>query len=273
MADNEAAVTLIGFPTDVNSSFLRGPAMAPALIRAAMWSEAGNPFSETGLNLGSPRVLFDAGDVTMYEDQRDRRTIEQTIAERLTAGDAVLSIGGDHSITYPIVKAYAARFADLAIVHVDAHPDLYPSFGGNRFSHACPFARILEETLVRAIVQIGIRSTSVAQREIAERYGVRWFGPSDLNEALDALPQGPVYLTVDLDGLDPAFAPGVSHPEPGGLTTREVLDLVKALPGPMVGADIVEYNPVRDVNGATAAVAAKFAREFAARLYSDRSRA
>src|SRR5262249_4544926 len=143
------------------------------------------------------------------------------------------------------------------------------SFAGNRFSHACPFARILEDTDAGSLVQIGIRTMTPPQREIADRYGVRVFGPDQLEEARAYLPDGDVYVTLDLDGIDPAFAPGVSHREPGGLSVRDVLRLVAAIPGNVVGADVVELNPGCDVDGLTAAVAAKFAREFVGRMLAD----
>ena len=265
----EAAVVLTGFPTDSNSSYRRGAAKAPAFIRRAMWSESANPFSESELNLKAPGVLDDVGDAALIGDAGDVSTIEAFVDELLRAGKRVLSLGGDHSITYPIVRAYSKRYSGLSIVHFDAHPDLYPEFGGNRLSHACPFARILEDTSVKHLTQIGIRAMSLPQRAIADRYGVRIFRPSQLAQARAQLPSGPVYVTLDLDGLDPAYAPGVSHREPGGLTVREVLDLVESIPGSVVGADIVELNPDVDVDDLTAAVAGKFAKEFAARLYAD----
>jgi arginase len=260
---------LAGFPTDSNSSFRRGPAKAPAEIRSAMWSEAGNPYTESGIRLRPSENVIDAGDAPLREDEEDRTKIEALVAEQLESGRRMLSLGGDHSITFPIVRAYGRRYPKLNIVHFDAHPDLYPSFAGNRFSHACPFARILESVDVGCLVQIGIRTMSPPQREVAERYGVRVFGPDELDEARRVLPQGDVYVTLDLDGLDPAFAPGVSHREPGGLTVRDVLRLVAAIPGKVVGADVVELNPDCDVDGLTAAVAAKLAREFMGRMLSD----
>lgn len=261
-------VTMIGLPTDINSSFLRGAAKAPQAIRAEMWSDAGNPYTETGLNLKRPGIMRDAGDLELHEDAADRERIESAIGALLDAGERVLSFGGDHSVTYPIVRAYGARYPNLSIVHFDAHPDLYPEFQGNRYSHASPFARILEDASVKHLTQIGIRTLSDAQRPIVEKYGVRIFAPWELESARAALPNGPVYVTLDLDGLDPAFAPGVSHREPGGLTVREVLEIVKAIPGDVVGADVVEYNPDRDVDSLTAAVAAKFAREFIGQLHA-----
>ncbi len=265
----EVAVALAGFPTDSNSSYRRGPAKAPAAIRAAMWSDAGNPYTECGIRLRICENVIDAGDAPLREDGEDRTTIETLVSAQLESGRRMLSLGGDHSITFPIVRAFGRRYPKLNIVHFDAHPDLYSSFAGNRFSHACPFARILESADVGSLVQIGIRTMTPPQRELAQRYGVRLFGPDELDEARRALPQGNVYVTLDLDGLDPAFAPGVSHREPGGLTVRDVLKLVAAIPGNIVGADVVELNPDCDVDGLTAAVAAKFAREFMGRMLSD----
>ncbi len=263
------SVALLGLPTDRNSSHLRGPALAPPAIRAALWSEGGNPYTEAGLNLREPGVLIDAGDAALAEDDCDAARIEAAVHEQVAAGHSVLSLGGDHFVTYPVVAAYARYFPDLAIVHVDAHPDLYPEFGGNRLSHACPFARILEDVGIRALVQIGIRTMTPPQRAVAQRYGVRCFSPDELEQARAALPDGPVYVSLDLDGLDPAFAPGVSHREPGGLSVRDVLGLLRAIPGSVVGADVVELNPHEDLAGVTAAVAAKFVKEFAARMHAD----
>jgi len=266
-ARTSAVVTLLGLPTDVNSSFMRGAAKAPPAIRAALASDAGNSFTESGLDLRS--ALDDAGDLAMTETDADLAAIEARVGALLDAGTRVLSLGGDHSITYPVVRAFAARWPRLSIVHIDAHPDLYESFGGNRFSHACPFARILEATSVRDLVQIGIRTMSDGQRPVAQQFGVRMFGPDDLRAALDALPSGPIYLSIDLDGLDPAFAPGVSHREPGGLSVREAIGVVRSITGRVVGADVVELNPDRDADDVTALVAAKLVKEVADRLHRD----
>lgn len=264
-----AAVTVLGFPTDCNSSHLRGPAKAPAFIRRELANEGANPFSESELNLRDRGVYDDLGDIPMAEDVTDVNTIEDAVSTQLAEGKRVLSLGGDHFVTYPIVRAYAKRYPYLSIVHIDAHPDLYPIFGGNKLSHACPFARILEETCVKHLTQIGIRTMSSKQREVADRYNVRVFRPSELGQSYAALPSGPVYFSLDLDGLDPAFAPGVSHREPGGLTVREVLEILERIPGNIVGADIVELNPDEDVRDMTATVAAKFAKEFIARMFAD----
>ncbi len=178
----------------------------------------------------------------------------------------LISLGGDHAITYPLLKSYHKKFGRLEIVHLDAHPDLYESYDGNRFSHACPFARIMEEKLASRLVQIGIRTLNPHQKKQAERFGTEIITISQLENATGLQLKGPLYLSIDLDVLDPAFAPGVAHHEPGGLTTRQLIDLIQRLQAPIVGADIVEYNPKRDLSDMTAMVAVKILKEVAARM-------
>jgi agmatinase len=211
-------------------------------------------------------ALTDAGDLQLSAGAAARSEIEAGIAALLQDDRAPLALGGDHSVTYPIVRAIARVHADLTILHVDAHPDLYPEFEGDRFSHACPFARIMEEQLASRLVQVGIRTMNARQQDQAERFGV---------EVLDILAwvrgsrphvSGKVYISIDLDGLDPAYAPGVSHREPGGLSVRDVIGLVQTTAGEIVGADVVEYNPRQDVGEITATVAAKIVKELAGRI-------
>ncbi len=263
------SVALLGFPTDVNSAYLRGAVKAPPLIRQELFSEAGNMFSESVLDLRAEGVLEDNSDVPLREDESDIATIEEIVGEQLRKGMRVQSLGGDQSVTYPILRAFARRFPDLSIVHFDARPDLYPSFEGNYYSNACTFARVLESMPVKRLVQIGIRTMSRKQLEVVEKYGVHVYYAWEFERARADLPTGPVYLSVDINVLDPAFAPGVSHREPGGLSVRDTLAVIKGIPGTIVGADVVEYNPERDVDGLTAAVAAKFTRELIWRMAEE----
>jgi len=152
------------------------------------------------------------------------------------------------------------------VLHVDAHPDLYDEFEGDRFSHACPFARIMEEGLARRLVQVGIRTTNGHQRAQAERYKVEVIDMRAWARGERPSLDGPVYVSIDLDGIDPAHAPGVSHREPGGLTVRDVIGLVQNVFGTIVGADVVEFNPSQDVGGLTAHVAAKLVKEIASTM-------
>lgn len=252
---------LIGIPYDASSSFLRGAAAAPPLVRAAMRSPAGNSYSERGADLST---LADAGDVSLGDDAGvAREAIQSAIAASLDGGFVPIALGGDHSITYPIMRAIAARHRGVTLLHIDAHGDLYDAFEGDRFSHACPFARIMEEELCGRLVQVGIRTLTPHQREQLARFDVDCIEMQHFAGGARPAVSGPVYLSVDLDGLDPAFAPGVSHREPGGLSVRDVLAMIHALSGPIVGADVVEFNPSQDVHGLTAAVAAKITREIA----------
>jgi arginase family enzyme len=159
------------------------------------------------------------------------------------------------------VRAISPESDSLTIVHFDAHPDLYENFEGNRFSHACPFARIMESSLCKRLIQIGIRSATGPQREQMETFGVELFEMRHWAGVPDLRFEGDVYLSLDLDALDPAYAPGVSHREPGGLSTRDVIVLIQKMAGRLVGADVVEYNPRMDFTGITAVTAAKLVKE------------
>lgn len=252
---------LIGIPYDASSSFLRGSASAPPLIRAALASPAGNSFTERGADLSQ---LSDAGDLRLGDDAAEARAaIEAAIERLLDDQHRPIALGGDHSITYPIMRAVARHHRDVSILHIDAHGDLYDQFAGDRWSHACPFARIMEEQLCARLVQVGIRTLTPHQREQIARFGVDTIEMQHFAAGARPAINGAVYLSIDLDGLDAAFAPGVSHREPGGLTVRDVLSMIQSLPGPLVGADIVEFNPSQDVGGLTACTAAKIVREVA----------
>jgi agmatinase len=262
-------VALVGVPSDENSSFLRGPALAPGHIRQVLQSGSANMCAENGHDLGQEPRLLDVGDMPLGYNtwQADGSSIITEHIASLLAKDArVLSLGGDHAVTFPIVQAFAAKYPDLTILHIDAHPDLYDEFEGSRVSHACPFARIMEAGLARRLVQVGIRTLNAQQKAQAERFGVEIIQMRDWQPGMALTITGPLYLSLDLDGLDPAFAPGVSHHEPGGLTTREVIDLIQAIDVQLVGADIVELNPVRDLVGMTTAVAAKLLKEIVVKL-------
>jgi len=257
---------LIGVPYDASSSFLRGSAAAPPLIRDAIWSPAGNSFTENGADLTG---LTDAGDLRLSETPAEARDqIEMGIGALLASGFHPIALGGDHSITYPIVRAIVTQWPTLTLLHIDAHGDLYDEFDGNRYSHACPFARILEDCPGVTLVQVGIRTLTPHQREQVARFGVNCIEMRQFAEGARPAVDGAVYVSVDIDGLDPAFAPGVSHREPGGLSVRDLLTMIHRLAGPIVGADVVEYNPSQDVGGITAAVAAKITRELAGQMMS-----
>lgn len=257
-------LALVGFRFDENSSFLRGAADAPPLIREALSSEHSNSWAENGTDLAA--AFFDAGDVSPAPGTDMLTAVEGAIKSLLARGLSPVSLGGDHSVTYPIVRAVARRHPNLSILHFDAHPDLYDELLGNRHSHASPFARIMEEGLARRLVQVGVRTMNGHQREQAARFGVEVLEMRDWRDGVRLSLESPVYISFDVDGLDPSCAPGVSHREPGGLTTRQALDVIHGVRARIVGADIVEYNPAADFQNMTATVCAKLLKEIAAQM-------
>lgn len=258
-----STVTLLGVPWDASSSFQRGAAAAPLKIREALDSASSNSWNERGQDINAAGVLDDAGDVAVGGDAAEARAaIERAVAAVLSRQSCPLVLGGDHSITYPVLRAFRGK-EPAAIIHFDAHGDLYDSFDGDRFSHACPFARVMEEGLTARLIQVGVRTLTAHQREQAARFGVEIYGPGrwrDVIPLVSAL-KGPVYVSLDLDVLEPMLAPGISHPEPGGLSVRNVLDVLHSIHTPVAGADVVEYNPANDFRDLTARVAAKFVKE------------
>ncbi len=257
-------IRLIGVPTDVNSSFRRGAAAAAAHIRREIWSDCGNAATELGGELGLDIDLVDAGDLALAETAADDAIITAATQAAAQDGAVPILLGGDHAISFPAVAGLAAIHGPLNILHIDAHPDLYDALDGNKRSHASPFARIMEAGLATRLVQIGIRTLNAHCREQVARFGVEVVPMRGFHPAQVPLPAAPLYISIDMDGFDPAHAPGVAHPEPGGLTPREVLDVLARLPGPIIGADVVELNPGLDVNGLTARLAAKLVKELAA---------
>jgi agmatinase len=256
-------VAILGAPTDINSSFLRGPAQAPVAIRRALASDHANSASELGPELGAGIVVEDLGDLPLDETDADHPRIRDAVRDACARGSTPITLGGDHAVSFPAVEGVAAIHGPVNILHFDAHPDLYDDFDGNPRSHASPFARILERGLAKRLVQVGIRTLNAHQRAQVARFGVEVV-PMTLFEASNApVLEGPLYVSIDIDGLDPAFAPGVSHPEPGGLSVRQLLDVLHRQRAPLVGADVVELNPDRDIHDLTAVVAAKLVRELA----------
>jgi len=264
-------VVALGIGWDQNSSWMRGSAAGPAAVEPFIFHDGYNSSCELGIDLGPDQLRW-LGELELGEDPFG--TIFSAAVLCATYNPIPLFVGGDHAITYPVVKGLMAGRGPrgpsrFSILHIDAHPDLYDELGGNRLSHASPFARIMEEGLVDRLVQVGIRTMTKHQREQAERFGVEVVHMKDF--APDKIPafDGQVYMSIDLDGMDPAFAPGVAHAEPGGLTSRDVINMVHGLRGQIIGADIVEYNPARDLNDMTAVLVAKLVRELAGSVIAD----
>src|SRR5579862_4123504 len=198
-----ARVFVLGVPYDAASSFQRGAAEGPAAIREALGSEATNGWSESLVDLRAPGIMSDAGDVSVDgSDAEIRARMEAAMAAVMDSG-APIVLGGDHSITYPLIRAVRRRHPRLAILHLDAHSDLYDTFEGNKYSHACPFARIMEERLADRLVQVGIRTMNGHCRDQAERFGVEVIPMQDWHDTRVLAFSDPVYVSIDLDALDP----------------------------------------------------------------------
>lgn len=278
-----ATSSLLGVPLGHNSSFLQGPAFAPPHIREAIWCGSTNSTTEEGKDLRDPRVLASVGDLAVQEirecgvDDHRLMNVVSDAVKLVMEEDPLrpLVLGGDHSITYPIVRAISEKLGGpIDLLHFDAHPDLYHEFEGNFYSHASSFARIMEGGYARRLLQVGIRSINYEGREQAKKFGVEQYEMRTYSKDrpfLENLKLGEgvkgVYISIDVDCLDPGYAPGVSHHESGGLSFRDVMNVLQNLQGDIVGGDVVEYNPQRDTaDDMTAMVAAKFVRELAAKM-------
>ena len=268
MTKQSPAISLLGLPYDANSSHLKGPADAPDAIRAAFRSPHSNTASELGVELTEGLVWYDAGnlDIETLEPEVSNSVTTKEAEKLYSGGQKVIALGGDHSVTYPLVKAAHAIHGPVDILHIDAHPDLYDDFDSNPFSHASPFARIMENGLANRLVQIGIRTMNDHQRQQAKRFDVEVIEMKDWNNIPRFNFEGPLYLSIDIDGIDPAYAPGVSHNEPGGLSSRDVISVIQRFSGNLIGADVVELNPTQDINDMTAMLAAKLVKEIMGRM-------
>ena len=265
------SVALLGIPHDENSSFLKGSAQAPQAIRGELQSDAYSIWSETGIDLGAPGRLVDHGDLRFNPGEDAWTRIEGAAAAILEGGTPLIALGGDHAITHPLLRAAHAQHPSLTILHIDAHADIYHAYQGNPRSHASPFARIMEERLAGRLIQVGLRTVNDHHREQWQRFGVEAIEAAACGEQLPVDIRTPIYLSIDMDAFDPAYAPGVAHREPGGLSPRQVIGWIHALRQPVIAADIVEYNPGRDWDGVTATLAAKLLKEIAGVILRNRS--
>lgn len=244
--------------------------MAPQRIRLMDTDGSANAFAENGAEIVNGKTYTDIGDI-QFETAKPEYIFEKirsTILHQLQDNHKIISLGGDHSVSFPVIDAYTEVYSDLHVLHFDAHADLYENFDNNLYSHASPFARLLEKGKIKSLTQVGIRTLNTHQRMQAEKYGVRIIEMKDYNNDFLKSLSSPLYISLDLDVLDPAFAPGVSHHEPGGLSARQLIDAIQNIHATIVGADIVEYNPVRDVHNMTAMVAYKLFKEITAKMMS-----
>jgi len=272
-ADSDPTLPLafVSLPCDQSSSIRRGSARGPDRIRLAYDGRVYNATTETGVDLSGA-----VSDIGHWESEvtweATRAAYAGRAAEVLGRGQTLFAAGGDHGVTIPLGAALEVLDEQIHVVQVDAHPDLYPEYRGDRWSHACVASRLLEMNHISTVTQIGIRTLNHAQAEVARRYpgrlaiveardvaGQSILESGDLPDILR--PGARVWLTVDLDAFDPAFAPGVAHPVPGGLTPRQVLELIQESGWNLVGMDVVECLPERDEGDRTAVLAARLLHE------------
>ena len=256
----DASVLLVGAPLDLTTSFRPGTRFAPERIRSV--SEGLESYSPHWKRDLADLSWADEGDVSLSGDLVTAlEELELSFSEIYGRGNKLLLLGGEHLVTYPAVCAAHAAHPDLAVVCWDAHADLRNEYLGLRFSHATVGRRILERVGEAAFFQAGVRSMTREESAFTQE-----FWGNDLlafsRNFREKVGERPVYLSIDVDVLDPAYAPGTGAPEPGGITTRELFHALYALEGiNLVGVDVVEVCPSGDVADVTSLLAAKLARE------------
>ncbi|SFS36433.1 agmatinase [Marininema halotolerans] len=266
--DLEKASTVIyGMPMDWTVSFRPGSRFGPKRVReVSLVLEEYSPYLRRELTDGT---YYDAGDIPLAfgNPEKSIAQIGEFVARVLEQKKIPLGIGGEHLVTWPVVREVYKQYPDLAIIHLDAHADLRTDYEGEEYSHATPLRKIAELIGEENVYQFGIRSGTKEEFEYAEQGGIH-FHPfevlSPLQKALPQLAGRRVYVTVDIDVLDPAYAPGTGTQEPGGISSRELIASIHAIAGSdvqVVGADLVEVAPAYDQSDQTAIVAAKVIRE------------
>jgi agmatinase len=267
-SDWEAARAVIyGMPMDWTVSFRPGSRFGPARVReVSLVLEEYSPYLRREM---AEVKYYDAGDIPLPfgNPEKSVAKIGSFVDEVLSHGKIPFGLGGEHLVTWPVVREVYRHYPDLAVIHLDAHADLRTDYEGEALSHATPLRKIAELIGPQNVYQFGIRSGTKEEFEYAERSGIH-FHPFDvvepLRSELPGLKGRPVYVTVDIDVLDPAFAPGTGTPEPGGITSRELLEaihLIARSDARVVGADIVEVAPAYDPTEQTPVAAAKVLRE------------
>jgi agmatinase len=269
-ADSDFSV--IGVPYDGAAGARKGAARAPERLR--FWTTHLTPFSEDRTRLGELRIC-DLGDITIDDQTRDFDRVREKVAG---LPNLPIILGGDHSISIPVLQGQRERYKDqrLGLLWVDAHPDLCDVFTGSRLSHACVLRRALEFGIEpEDVCMVGLRSWEDQEIDLIENGGLHVYTAALIAERGMRSVASSVYsklsrcdavhISLDIDCLDPAFASGTGIPDAGGLTSREVIILIKSMQGlPLVGLDLVEVSPPIDPSEATIFAALKFIMEYIA---------
>jgi len=272
---NEARFVYYGYPFDGTVCFRKGSSEAPDAIRKNSYNFE-TYLLELGIDL-SDVLANDWGNLEITKDQdKNEKLLEDLVLKIVNEGKFPIGLGGEHSLTPAAVKAAHTKYPNLAVVILDAHLDFRNEYEGNTKSHATVTKRVSEIVGVDNVRPIGIRSVSQSEITEARSVGLKFVesGWTELREYLadviDDL-EGPVYLSLDMDAIDPAFAPGVGTPEPFGMTPYEVIQTINFFADRIIGFDCVEVCPPHD-NGNTSALAARLTRHLVGAVWQSQER-
>lgn len=260
-AKEEGIIGLVGIPMEITLSFRLGTRFGPKSIRDV--SEVLESFSPYFMSDLENLPFVDLGDLALGSSVEDALTfIENEVKKVLSPQKRLLCVGGEHLITLPLVKSHKSLWPHLTVLHIDAHMDLRNEYEGRSLSHATVMRRVWEEVKGK-VYQVGIRSGAQEEWEFSRRFCHLY--PLDLNglpHLLEEIGDGPLYLTLDLDVIDPGYLPGTGTPEAGGVSPSELFRSLGLLKGRnLVGADVVELSPCHDPTEASSILAAKVVRE------------
>lgn len=280
-------VAILGVPFDSGASYRTGTRFGPRKIREASLMIWGHNTALDVTPLKKMKVV-DYGDVSVIPTsiEHTMNAITKTAGGIIETGTTLIALGGDHSIALPLLRAHAKKHGPVSLVHIDAHIDTWEAeFEAVPYSHGTPFRHALQEGLVRKdeYMQIGIRGPVSGENDYAEArelgarivtiHEVMEKGVHEILEEVHARMKGPVYVTVDIDSVDPAYAPGTGTPEVGGLTSYQLLQLVRGLHGlDLIGFDLVEVSPPFDHGDITAILASNIVFEYLSLLAIKKSR-
>ncbi|UOQ87103.1 agmatinase [Gracilibacillus salinarum] len=263
----DADAILYGMPMDWTVSFRPGSRFGPNRIReASLGLEEYSPYLDRHLE---EVTYFDAGDIPLPfgNAQRSLEMIQSYIEQILAKGKFPLGLGGEHLVSWPIIQAIYQKYPDLAVIHIDAHADLREEYEGEALSHSTPIRKVCEKIGPENVYSFGIRSGDRDEFRYAKESGMhmaKYEVAEPLKKVLPSLAGRPVYVTIDIDVLDPAFAPGTGTAEAGGISSKELLEAIHLIARSdlrVVGADLVEVAPNYDPAEQTAIAASKFVRE------------
>ena len=259
---DESTCVMVGFPYDGTCSNRPGTRFGPGEIRTASQGlESYSPLQDKDLE---DITFYDAGEIDFSLGNREDclEKIKTVTSEVLQSNKKLLGIGGEHLVTFPVIQAYAEKYPDLHVIHFDAHADVRKDYLDEKLSHACVMRRISEIVTPKNITQVGIRSGTREEFAWMKEHDTLVKTDEDFNQRLQKIGNAPVFLTIDLDVLDPSIMSGTGTPEPGGMTFKELTGFLLPMKNlKIVGADVLELSPHYDTSGVSSATAAKVVRE------------